>query len=64
MVEFKEGSKVTKIGVNLQTLVMMHGGRRLWNKKLIGTYKPLKDSSHPEAKLKVSCTLNSPEIYV
>lgn len=60
LVELKEGSKVTKIGVNLQTLVMMHGGRRLWNKKLIGTYKPTKDSCHPEAKLKVSCTLISP----
>lgn len=64
MVELKEGGKVTKIAVNLQTLVMMHGGRRLWNKKLIGTYRPMKDSSHPEAKLKISCILNSPEIYV
>lgn len=55
---------MTKIGVNLQILVMMHGGRRLWNKKLIGTYRPFKDSCHLEAKLKVSCTLSSPEIYV
>jgi hypothetical protein len=63
-VEVKEGSNSTIILVNLQSLVMVHEGRRLWNKQLLGTYKTDKESEFPHGKLKISCVLNSPECFV
>jgi hypothetical protein len=63
-VEVKEGSNSAVILVNLQSLVMMHEGRRLWNKQLLGTYKTDKESDFPQGKLKVSCVLNSPECFI
>lgn len=59
-IELKEKGQVTPILVNLQTLVIVQDKRRIWNKKLLGTYKPNKNSSHAQGKIKISCILNSP----
>lgn len=63
-VEAREGGSRTTFSLNLQSLAMVHEGRRLWDKQLLGTYKGDKESHFPQARLKVSCVLKSPQLFL
>jgi len=53
---------VGKVNINLQTLVLVHEGRRIWNQQLLGTYTVDEGDGFIGAKLKISSVLLSPDI--
>lgn len=62
MIELKEDDKIGRISINLQTLVVLHEGRRIWSQQLMGSYGA-EDGPFAKGKLKISCELDSPEVF-
>jgi hypothetical protein len=64
VIELEEAGAGGKVQVNLQTLVLVHEGKRIWNQQLLGTYTVDEGSEFLGAKLKISSVLLTPEILI
>ena len=59
VIQLRENQKVSEVRVNLQTMVMLHEGKRVWDKDLLGTYYAI-NQLFGKAKLRIKAFLKTP----